>query len=150
MHGWPSSFWEFHRVLDLFINEYKDQSLDIIIPSLPGYGFSEYPMEYTGFTTAIAEIFRDLIESLNYNNYVLVGGDWGSIIAHNMAYSVVQDTDRGGKQKLQGIFFQLPLGSPPPHELLLLALNMDFVHKYIADKYAVSVERVKTYIIHFE
>ena len=144
LHGWPSSFWEYHSVLDVFIDKYKDQQIDIIIPSLPGYGFSEYPMQYTGFTTyAVAEIFRELMENiLKYDKYIVIGGDWGSVIAHNIAYSVVDDNN-ADNDKLCGVLLTMPLSSPPIHEVLLLALDMEFIHKYIADKYGVTVERVK-------
>ena len=82
LHGWPSSFLEFHRLIEVLQSQYKSHQIDVIVPSLPGYGFSEFPMDSTGFTTAVvAEIFRELMENvLEYSKYIVVGGDWGSAI----------------------------------------------------------------------
>eukprot|EP01083_Nonionella_stella_P304933 1061827_1 len=148
LHGWPSSFYEYHRLLHMFQHQYTSHPIDIIIPSLPGYGFSEYPMHHTGFTTAaVAQILRQLMEQcLSYNHYIVVGGDWGSIVAHNMMYSVVEDVENKVHQpKLRGVLVLMPLTSPPPQDVLLLLFDIEFMNKYIANKYNVSMERVKKF-----
>ena len=144
LHGWPSSFWEFHRLLRVFEEQFAGQRLDVVVPSLPGYGFSEYPMQHSGFTTAaVAEGFRDLMERvLSYSSYVVGGGDWGSVVAHNMAYSVVEDVEPE-PQKLRGVLLTMALSAPPPHDLVLLATDSDAAHGWVARKYGVSVARVK-------
>ena len=90
--GWPGSIWEFHRVLDEFgIN--KDEAFkdcDIIVPSLPGYGFSDYPMNKSRFNCiAVADIMVKLMEErLKYKKYLVVAGDWGYFVAKLMAMRI--------------------------------------------------------------
>ena len=144
-HGWPSSFYEYTKLSKVFEANYKAHAIDIIIPSLPGYGFSDYPMGQSGFdTAAIGEIFRDLMEKrLDYNSYIVVGGDWGGGIAHNMAYSVVCNVESEQQQKLKGLLLTMPLSMPAFHELFLLSLDMPFLHQHIAKKYNVPVEMIR-------
>lgn len=76
VHGWPGSFMEF---LDL-INELKNGSpaFHLIIPSLPGYGFSSRSMTSALNTNDIADIFVQLMSELGYEKFYAQGGDWGS------------------------------------------------------------------------
>lgn len=95
VHGWPDSIWRFSKIADLLKEpDESGNAFDIIIPSIPGYGFSEVPQE-EGFNLGkIAKIFNDLMtEILNYKNYLLLGGDWGSYICERIAIEYSQNID---------------------------------------------------------
>jgi pimeloyl-ACP methyl ester carboxylesterase len=84
-HGWPGSVVEF---LDLigpltdpvsFGGDAAD-AFDVVVPSIPGFGFSEKPRE-TGWTvTRIARAWAELMERLGYSKWAAQGGDWGAVI----------------------------------------------------------------------
>jgi len=81
IHGWPDSFYRFNKIISLLTAH--DNSFDLIIPSIPGFGFSGHHAVSSDVT---AEIFNKLmVESLGYNNYFIAGGDMGSVIAKSMA-----------------------------------------------------------------
>ena len=91
MHGWPGSVIEFLHIIeklahpDKFGGNKKD-SFDVIIPSLPGFGFSGKPNKPIG-PRKIAEILNKLmIENLGYKDYMAQGGDWGATIANWIGY----------------------------------------------------------------
>ncbi|XP_072527613.1 epoxide hydrolase 1-like [Salminus brasiliensis] len=85
LHGWPGSFYEFYWMLPLLLTNQDGLAFEVICPSIPGYGYSEAP-EREGFNTlAAARVFLKLMERLGYSKFYLQGGDWGSIIATNMA-----------------------------------------------------------------
>lgn len=72
-HGWPGSVVEFLDVIDHLEDEF-----DLVVPSLPGYGFSE-PTKATGWDPwRVARAFAQLMERLGYDRYGAQGGDWGS------------------------------------------------------------------------
>lgn len=72
LHGWPGSFVEFRHVVPLLANDF-----DLVVPSLPGYGFSSLP--HAGFTNlAIAEVMAELMTELGYETFGVQGGDWGA------------------------------------------------------------------------
>lgn len=84
-HGWPGSFVEFEAVIgplahpDRFGGEIGD-AFDVVVPSLPGYGWSEPPAAPIS-TREIAGIWDELMTSvLGYPRYVAQGGDWGSLV----------------------------------------------------------------------
>ncbi|MBV9230561.1 MAG: epoxide hydrolase [Chloroflexi bacterium] len=84
-HGWPGSFFEMYK----FIGPLTDpasyggdpvDAFDVIVPSLPGYGFSG-PTNVRGVTVArIAQIFASLMQDLGYRRFAAQGGDWGLYI----------------------------------------------------------------------
>ena len=91
MHGWPGSVIEFLHIInklahpDKFGGNEKD-SFDVIIPSLPGFGFSGKPNKPIG-PRKMAEILNKLmIENLDYKEYMAQGGDWGATIANWIGY----------------------------------------------------------------
>ena len=76
LHGWPGSFVEFLDVIPRLAD-----SFDVVVPSLPGYGFSE-PTRSAGWNTVrIARAFIELMSRLGYSTYGAQGGDWGAQIA---------------------------------------------------------------------
>lgn len=87
IHGYPDSFIRFLKVIPLLTATDKDGfSFDLVIPSLPGYGFSEIPTQPGMNSKRIASLFTKLMtEELGYSSFIVHGGDWGSGIAEQMA-----------------------------------------------------------------
>jgi pimeloyl-ACP methyl ester carboxylesterase len=85
-HGWPGSIVEFLDVIGPLTNpkEHGGDSQDafhLVIPSMPGYGFSG-PTTDQGWTTArIASAWAELMRRLGYDRYGVQGGDWGAFVA---------------------------------------------------------------------
>ncbi|THG99586.1 hypothetical protein EW026_g2787 [Hermanssonia centrifuga] len=89
LHGWPGHFNEVSKLLPFLTTPPANAgypSFHVVAPSLPGFGFSSAPTK-TGFAVAqYAEFSHKLMLSLGYTEYVVQGGDWGSFIAHRLAY----------------------------------------------------------------
>jgi len=86
LHGWPGSFVEFQKIIPLLINpKDSEYSYELIIPSLPGYGFSEGSHRPGMDTVAMANIFKRLMKRLGHEQFYVMGGDWGALIASDMA-----------------------------------------------------------------
>ncbi len=81
VHGWPSTFTEYVQLIEPLTNPAEGQpAFDVVIPSLPGYGFSS-PLNGPGWDSArTAKAFDTLMTSLGYDRYGYVGNDVGSII----------------------------------------------------------------------
>ena len=85
-HGWPGSIVEFLDVVGpLTAPDTGELPFDLIIPSLPGYGFSGPTTEPGWHPRRIAAAFTELLRRLGVERYGVQGGDWGSIVAANMA-----------------------------------------------------------------
>jgi len=88
-HGWPGSILEMTKLIGPLTNPTAfggkaEDAFDVIIPSMPGYGFSERPTG-TGWTPDhIGTAWDVLVKRLGYKRYVSVGGDWGSVVADAM------------------------------------------------------------------
>ena len=91
MHGWPGSIIEFLNIIDKLAHPEKfggkeEDAFDVIIPSLPGFGFSGRPERPIG-PRKMAEILNKLmINNLGYKNYLAQGGDWGATICNWLGY----------------------------------------------------------------
>lgn len=85
IHGWPDSFLRFKKMIPLLTEvDENGQSFTIIIPSIPGFGFSTNRNENSPLK--IAGIFDQLMhEILNYKKYFVHGGDWGTSIGEKIA-----------------------------------------------------------------
>ena len=90
-HGWPGSIVEFLHIIDQLAHPEKhggkeEDGFDVIVPSLPGYGFSGRPSRPIG-PRQMAEIFNSLMTNvLGYKKYIAQGGDFGGTIATWLAY----------------------------------------------------------------
>jgi microsomal epoxide hydrolase len=83
LHGWPSSVWEFHELIPRLRDE-----LRVVVPSLPGYGFSFAPGQRRFGIVDIAEAIHTLMtDVLGHARYFVVGGDWGASIACRLAHT---------------------------------------------------------------
>jgi pimeloyl-ACP methyl ester carboxylesterase len=86
LHGWPSSFLEYAKVAVLLSRGSAGQpGFDLVVPSLPGYIFSEAPRQPGVHPGRIAERMHTLMQSLGYARYGLAAGDWGAIVARDLA-----------------------------------------------------------------
>ena len=91
MHGWPGSILEFLEIIKPLAHPEKfggdiKNAFTVIVPSLPGFGFSEKPNKPIG-PRKIAEILNKLmVENLGFDQYLAQGGDWGATIANWLAY----------------------------------------------------------------
>jgi len=89
-HGWPGSVFEFLKVIAPLTDPTAhggraEDAFDLVVPSMPGYGFSGKP-KVTGWNAdRIARAWAELMSRLGYKRYVSQGGDWGAIIADVMA-----------------------------------------------------------------
>ena len=90
-HGWPGSIVEFLDIIDELAHPENyggniEDSFDVIVPSLPGYGFSGRPSRPIG-PRKMASIFNSLMtNSLSYEKYISQGGDFGGTICTWLAY----------------------------------------------------------------
>jgi pimeloyl-ACP methyl ester carboxylesterase len=85
-HGWPGSIVEFVHVIDRFAHPERfggaaADGIDVVVPALPGFGFSGRPAAPIG-PRAIAGLWDRLLrETLGYRRYIAQGGDWGSMVS---------------------------------------------------------------------
>jgi len=99
-HGWPGSVVEFLDVIPLLTDEFH-----LVVPSLPGYGFSE-PTRTRGWNPRrIASAFIELMGELGYGRYGAQGGDWGAQVTTHIG---ALDPDH-----CAGIHLNMPLAVPP-------------------------------------
>jgi microsomal epoxide hydrolase len=86
-HGWPGSFFEMYKVIPLLTDPGAHggdpaDAFDVIVPSLPGFGFSGRPTGPGMSAARMAEVFHGLMtQELGYQRYGAQGGDWGSVIS---------------------------------------------------------------------
>jgi pimeloyl-ACP methyl ester carboxylesterase len=89
-HGWPGSFVEMEKVLPLLTDPQRHGALeapafDVVIPSLPGYGFSSRPTREGVHPAAIAGLWAKLMTGLGYQRFGAQGGDWGASVTLQLA-----------------------------------------------------------------
>jgi pimeloyl-ACP methyl ester carboxylesterase len=117
-HGWPGSIIEQLKIVDPLTNPTAhggsaSDAFHLVIPSMPGYGFSGKPST-TGWDPArIARAWAVLMKRLGYTRYVAQGGDWGAIIVDVMATQ--------GHPELIGIHTNMPNVIPPEIDKAALA-----------------------------
>jgi pimeloyl-ACP methyl ester carboxylesterase len=89
-HGWPGSFIEQMKVIDGLTNPAANggkatDAFDVVIPSLPGHGFSGKPKTTGWDPPRIARAWVTLMKRLGYTRFVAQGGDWGNAVSEQMA-----------------------------------------------------------------
>lgn len=89
-HGWPGSVFELIKLVGPLTDPTAfggkaGDAFDIVLPSMPGYGFSGKPTGTGWDADHIAKAWDVLMKRLGYKNYVSQGGDWGSVVADKMA-----------------------------------------------------------------
>jgi len=89
-HGWPGSIIEQTKIIDPLTNPTAhggsaSDAFDVVIPSLPGHGFSGKPTATGWDPIRIARAWIALMSRLGYTRYVAQGGDWGNAVTEQMA-----------------------------------------------------------------
>jgi pimeloyl-ACP methyl ester carboxylesterase len=89
-HGWPGSIIEQLKIIEPLTNPTahggsEADAFHVVIPSLPGYGFSGKPTRPGWNPVSIAKAWATLMERLGYKRYVAQGGDWGNAVSEVMA-----------------------------------------------------------------
>ena len=85
-HGWPGSFIEMRKIIPLLTEPAAHggdpaDSFDVIVPSLPGYGFSDRPSQPGMSPAAVADLWARLMRGLGYERFGAQGGDWGGAVS---------------------------------------------------------------------
>jgi pimeloyl-ACP methyl ester carboxylesterase len=109
-HGWPGSVIEQLKIIDPLTNPTAygasaSEAFHLVIPSMPGYGFSGKPKDTGWNPERIARAWSELMKRLEYTRYVAQGGDWGSPVSSALA--------RQAPTGLLGIHINLPATIPP-------------------------------------
>ena len=109
-HGWPGSIIEQLKIIGPLTDPTAhggsaEDAFDVVIPSVPGYGFSGRPTSIGWDPDRIARAWAELMKRLRYTRYVAQGGDWGTPISSAMA--------RQKAEGLLGIHINLPATVPP-------------------------------------
>ena len=111
-HGWPGSVFELLKIIEP-LTEPADgaDAFHVVIPSLPGYGFSGRPEAPGWNPDRIARAWDALMQRLGHGEYVAQGGDWGAVITETMG--------RQAPEGLRGIHVNLPASVPADVEAAL-------------------------------
>ena len=109
-HGWPGSVIEQLKLIGPLTDPTAhggraEDAFDVVIPSLPGYGFSSRPTGTGWDPDRIARAWAELMKRLGYTRYFAQGGDWGTPVSSAMA--------RQNAAGLLGIHINLPATIPP-------------------------------------
>ncbi|MGH8172633.1 MAG: epoxide hydrolase family protein [Rhodanobacteraceae bacterium] len=109
-HGWPGSIIEQMKIIDPLTNPTahggtSSDAFDVVIPSLPGHGFSATPAALGWDPVRIARAWIVLMKRLGYTRYVAQGGDWGNAVTEQMALL--------SPKELVGIHTNMPATVPP-------------------------------------
>jgi pimeloyl-ACP methyl ester carboxylesterase len=139
-HGWPGSVFELLKAIDPLTNPTAygasaADAFDVVIPSMPGYGFSERPNQGGWGPVRIGVAWHELMGRLGYGKYVSQGGDWGSVIADAMA--------RHALPGLLGIHVNMPAAVPGE---LVAAINAgDPPPTVLSDSEKAAFEQLSTF-----
>ena len=134
-HGWPGSIIEFLQVIGPLTDPTAhggkaEEAFHVVIPSLPGFGFSDKPTEVGWGLPRIANAWAVLMVRLGYSHYVAQGGDWGAGVTSWMAKQHVTGLD--------AIHLNLPILFPPPPPpaggyTVAEQQALDHLGKYVSD-----------------
>jgi pimeloyl-ACP methyl ester carboxylesterase len=119
-HGWPGSVIELLKVIEPLTDPTAHtaaaaDAFDVVIPSLPGYGFSGRPGATGWDPDHIARAWDTLMRRLGYQRYVAQGGDWGAVVTEAMG--------RQAPAGLAGVHVNLPAAVPPDVEAALAGIG---------------------------
>lgn len=121
-HGWPGSFYEFFESIGplAFPSQHggkAEDAFDLIIPSLPGYGFSGKPSSPIGQRTT-AKLWNSLMQDvLGYDTYLAQGGDWGGMVTSWIGFDHGRVDKKGGCKAIHLNMFGLrPTPATPQND----------------------------------
>src|SRR3954452_4435300 len=89
-HGWPDSFWRYTKVIPLLTDPGAHggdpaDAFDVVVPDMPGYGYSDRPAGLPLDTIAVAGLWAELMSDLGYARFGAAGGDLGSHVSRYLA-----------------------------------------------------------------
>jgi pimeloyl-ACP methyl ester carboxylesterase len=110
-HGWPGSVVEFLKVIEPLTKPEEhggrvEDAFHLVIPSLPGFGFSGKPSTTGWGVEKIAEVWSELMQRLGYDRYLAQGGDWGAIVTTAIG--------RSDEKHCAGIHLNMVIAPPDP------------------------------------
>jgi pimeloyl-ACP methyl ester carboxylesterase len=87
IHGWPGSFYEFHKIIGPLTDPVAhggkaEDAFHVVCPSLPGFGFSGKPSKPGWSMSRMSDVVAKLMARLGYTRYAAQGGDWGAGVAN--------------------------------------------------------------------
>jgi pimeloyl-ACP methyl ester carboxylesterase len=117
-HGWPGSLIEQMKIIDPLVNPTAhggkaSDAFHVVVPNMPGYGFSGKPTTTGWGPERIARAYAALMKRLGYTRYAAQGGDWGALVVDVMATQ--------GHPELIGIHSNMPGVVPPEIDKALWA-----------------------------
>jgi len=89
-HGWPDSFWRYTKVIPLLTDPGAHgadpaDAFDVVVPDMPGYGYSDRPTGPPLDSIAVAGLWAELMSVLGYQRFGAAGGDIGSLVSRYLA-----------------------------------------------------------------
>lgn len=106
-HGWPGSIVEFLGIISALTDPPDPaDAFHLVIPTIPGYGFSGKPTVPGWGVERIATAWAQLMDRLGYDRYGAHGGDWGSLISSALG--------TGAPENVVGIHLTMPIAAAPP------------------------------------
>ncbi|RFA17163.1 multidrug MFS transporter [Subtercola boreus] len=89
-HGWPDSFWRYSKVIELLADPGAhsadpDDAFDVIVPDMPGFGYSDAPTGAALSSPEVAALWAQLMQALGHDRFVTAGGDIGSHVSRYLA-----------------------------------------------------------------
>ncbi|MEV5598046.1 epoxide hydrolase [Streptomyces sp. NPDC052496] len=112
-HGWPGSVLEFENILGPLTDPVAHggsatDAFHVVVPALPGFGFSERPRERGWQPARTARAWAELMTALGYERFGAHGGDWGAYVSTELARQV--------PERVAGLHLTMPLASPLPED----------------------------------
>lgn len=110
LHGWPGTFYEFHKMVEPLADPRRHggdptDAFNVVVASLPGYGFSERPIRMGHSRERTGRIFAELMKRLGYTRYGIQAGDVGYSVAAFMALN--------DREHVAGLHLNRCSGEPP-------------------------------------
>ncbi|WP_245679183.1 epoxide hydrolase family protein [Actinomadura hibisca] len=112
-HGWPGSVLEFEKVIGPLSDPVAHggsarDAFHVVVPSLPGFGFSDRPRERGWNPGRVARAWAALMTALGYQRFGAHGGDWGAHVSTELALLA--------PERVAGLHLTMPLASPLPED----------------------------------
>jgi pimeloyl-ACP methyl ester carboxylesterase len=120
-HGWPGSVLEFEDVIGPLTDPVAHggsaaDAFHLVVPALPGFGFSERPREQGWNPNRTARAWAELMTDLGYERFGAHGGDWGAFVSTELALIA--------PERVAGLHLTMPLASPLPEKRDRFMLGM--------------------------